>query len=202
MEKQANYTLCAMRATPYEKSRTPRQPSTKTNFLAFVTKPASHLHMATLRRTEKTTNAYHSARFDSCVRLRWIPYGTRTWLLRRRRHQPHPHHRRHPAVAKSYLVVDGPCLPSCEAWAIDQTTLTIYRLLDPPISDPSTPRINCRPTVLPIVRAALFTAACSTVSPRREPPEPSTPPSDSIQPPPVLPAAPPEGTGFPAPEAP
>src|SRR6266702_3769041 len=53
-----------------------------------------------------------------------------------------------------------------------------YRFEDPPSNDPSTPRMICRPTVLPIVRAALFTIACTTVSPRREPPEPpSTPPS-------------------------
>src|SRR5437879_3051685 len=70
----------------------------------------------------------------------------------------------------------------------------------PPSKDPNTPRIICRPTVLPIVRAALFTAACSTVSPRREPPEPSTPPSaapaDSSHPPPdeVPAAAPPPAT--------
>ena len=81
-----------------------------------------------------------------------------------------------------------------------------YRLEDPPSNDPSTPRINCRPTVLPIVRAALFTIACTTVSPRREPPEPSTPPSavpaDSNHPPPDdpdEPATPPAGAPAPVP---
>src|SRR4051812_2907134 len=51
-----------------------------------------------------------------------------------------------------------------------------HRLEDPPSKDPSTPRTICRPTVLPMVRAALFTIACTTVSPRRDPPDPSTPP--------------------------
>src|SRR5260370_18489007 len=80
-----------------------------------------------------------------------------------------------------------------------------YRLEDPPSSDPSTPRINCRPTVLPIVRAALFTIACTTVSPRREPPEPTTPPSaapaDSNHPLPALPPTPPPRTAPPPPAA-
>src|SRR5258708_2372053 len=54
-----------------------------------------------------------------------------------------------------------------------------YRLEfdDPPSNDPSTPRMICRPTVLPIVRSALFTIACTTASPRRAPPKPTTPPS-------------------------
>lgn len=77
----------------------------------------------------------------------------------------------------------------------------------PPINDPSTPRIICRPTVLPIVRAALFTIACTTVSPLRDPPDPSTPPIVSIHPEPEVPvdpatppagvAPPPEATTFP-----
>jgi hypothetical protein len=66
-----------------------------------------------------------------------------------------------------------------------------YRFEDPPSNDPRTPRMICRPTVLPIVRAALFTIACTFVSPRREPPEPSTPPSaapaDSNHPSPSIP---------------
>src|SRR5437867_3551251 len=76
-----------------------------------------------------------------------------------------------------------------------------YRFEDPPSNDPSTPRMICRPTVLPIVRAALFTIACTTVSPRREPPEPSTPPSadpaDSSHPPPDDLATPPAGAPAP-----
>jgi hypothetical protein len=83
------------------------------------------------------------------------------------------------------------------------TASKTYRFDDPPSNDPSTLRTICRPTVLPIVRAALFTIACTTVSPRREPPEPSTPPSaapaDSNHPPPEFPATPPAGTAAPAP---
>src|SRR3974390_661927 len=40
-------------------------------------------------------------------------------------------------------------------------------LLLPPNSDPNTPRTICRPTELPIARAALFAIASTMVSPRR-----------------------------------
>src|SRR5258708_3955788 len=52
--------------------------------------------------TEKV-NAHPSARSDSGIRLRWLSHGTRTRLLRRWRHQPHPAHRPHPASTQSYL---------------------------------------------------------------------------------------------------
>ena len=53
----------------------------------------------------------------------------------------------------------------------------------------------CRPTVLPIVRAALFTIACTTVSPRRPLPDPSTDPAAASR----LPSQPdPEAAGAPA----
>jgi hypothetical protein len=80
-----------------------RQPSEKYDFISLVTKHASHLHRANLRRTEKNKNVTptfdHS---DSCVRLRWLPHGTRARLLRRRKHQPHPYHRSHSDLAQSH----------------------------------------------------------------------------------------------------
>src|SRR5216683_7222430 len=95
-------------------NRTLRQPSGKTNFIASVTKSASHLHRSNLRPNGENKNVTHpSDHSDSCVRLWWLSHGTRVRLLRRRRHQPHSHHRPHPALAQSHLAAIAQSSHSC-----------------------------------------------------------------------------------------
>src|SRR5260370_6598734 len=98
-------------------NRTLRQPSGKTNFIASVTKSASHLHPSNLRPNGENKNVTHpSDHSDSCVRLWWLSHGTRVRLLRRPRHQPPSHPRPHPALAQSHLAAESPFfapLPTC-----------------------------------------------------------------------------------------
>ena len=82
--------------------RNPRQ-------IPSLQESASHLHPANLRRTEKKQHDYSSLdRFDPCVRLRWLPHGTRAGLLRRRRPLAHPHYRPDPPPAQGLLATGIP----------------------------------------------------------------------------------------------
>ena len=69
------------------------------------------------------------------------------------------------------------CLTSCRGTSGSSPVWTsgkyyLLLLLDPPSNDPSTPRTISRPTLLPMVRAALLAIAAPKESPRRPPVEP------------------------------